>query len=55
MDCDHMISLTGLLWILQFVHDGEIDPFLILFSGVAWFHIHEEANSQKNGIWSSVV
>jgi hypothetical protein len=40
-------------WFLQSVHDGEVDPQLVFFSGEAWFSIHGEVNSQNNRYWSA--
>jgi hypothetical protein len=39
-------------WMLQSIHDGEIDPNLILFSDEAWFHLNGEVNTQNSRYWS---
>jgi hypothetical protein len=38
-------------WYHRWVYNGEVDPSLILFSEVAWFHIHEWVNCQNNRFW----
>jgi hypothetical protein len=40
-------------WFLQPVHDGEVDPQLLLFSDEAWFCLRGEVNSQNNRYWSA--
>jgi hypothetical protein len=40
-------------WFLRSVHDGEVDPQLVLFSDEVWFSLCGEMNSQNSWYWSA--
>jgi hypothetical protein len=40
-------------WFLQSVHDGEVDPQLVLVSDEARFYLRGKVNSQNSRYWSA--
>jgi hypothetical protein len=41
-------------WFMLAVHDGVLDPKLVVFTDEAWFQL-SEMSAQYNTYWSSII
>jgi hypothetical protein len=46
--CGTANKVNFYIWILQSVHESQVDPHLIFLSDEASFHLHSEVNSQTS-------
>jgi len=49
----HVARVAFCEWMLQSVNDGEVDPFSVLYTDEAWFHLSGYVNSQNSRYWSA--
>jgi hypothetical protein len=49
---DYAARIRFCNWLLQNVHDGIVDPQVLIMTDEAWLHLSGHANAQNVRIWS---